>query len=157
MSILDIVRRHPTIPASLVSQEMTVSDKLLHTDRKLDETDAFAFLRQIESGELTLTPINDPQYVYAGHVPYLASNGWKITVFNDANAWDYVDLIKTPDGKELEYSEMSPELQSYDPGDDVAWQCYGIPGYCVFRCTICGELLRKDPPLPPYICHNCRP
>lgn len=157
MSIFDIFRRRQKFPASPVSREMTGSHRLLHTGRKLDEPDALAFLHQIESGEVTLTPISDPQYVYAGHVPYLASNGWSISVFNDANAWDYVDLIKTPDGKELEYSEMPPELQSYNPGDDVAWQRYGIPGYCVFRCVACGERLRNDPPFhPPYLCHNCR-
>lgn len=126
---------------------------------KLGEAEALQFLRAIESGEITLAPLDDPQEVYAGNVTYQASNGWRITIFNDANEWDYVDSIEVPDGPSLDYSDMAPgsELEVYDPGDDVAWSRYGIPGYCCFRCRSCSALLDDGPPFrPPFECRQCR-
>jgi hypothetical protein len=47
-----------------------------------------------------------PQKVYAGNVPYQASNGWHITVFNDANEWDYVEEIRTQGGDTLDFDDL---------------------------------------------------
>lgn len=49
----------------------------------ISEIEIMTVLHAIESGTITLTPEIDPQMVWAGDVTYCASNGWKITVFND--------------------------------------------------------------------------
>ena len=39
---------------------------------------------EIEAGTVLLQATEDPGKIYAGNVTYLASNGWLITIFNDA-------------------------------------------------------------------------
>ena len=41
----------------------------------ISKEDIFSFLRAIESGDIVLTPMQEPQWVYAGVVGYNASNG----------------------------------------------------------------------------------
>lgn len=114
------------------------------------------FLHQIEEGVVTLKATHEPQDVYAGNVQYVASNGWKIVVFNDCNEWDYIDFIETPDGRQIDYETLSedPELDAYEPPADVAWTRYGIPGYVKCRCTKCGvEISGKT--AQGYLCSTC--
>jgi hypothetical protein len=56
-------------------------------NRTVSENELMEFLRAIEGGTVVLRPEREPQDVYAGNVPYAASNGWRITIFNDANEW----------------------------------------------------------------------
>jgi len=125
----------------------------------ISEAEALAFLRAIESGEIPLTPSENPQSVYAGNVHYTASNGWQITIFNDANEWDYIEEIKAPDGRKVAYDDMfhsMPALENYELSDETAWLRYGIPGYCIFRCTRCGEKLPYEQRLDPFLCSACK-
>ena len=39
--------------------------------KQLTKDDLLRFLREIEKGQITLTPLQDPQDVYAGVVPYM--------------------------------------------------------------------------------------
>jgi hypothetical protein len=64
----------------------------------LSEAEVMDFLKAVENGSVSLRPEYNPQDVYAGNVPYAASNGWHITIFNDVNEWDYIDEIQTSDG-----------------------------------------------------------
>jgi len=116
------------------------------------------FLKAIEDGSITLRPEYDPQDIYAGNVPYTASNGWHITIFNDVNEWDYIDKIRTPDGRTLDFDAMEqmPLVNDYSPSDEVAWTRYGIPGYCLFRCRTCGARLYGEQIRPPFLCPSCR-
>ena len=90
------------------------------------------FLRQVEEGEIRLNPIIDPQDIYAGDVIYATDVGWEITIFNDCNDWDYIDSIRLPSGKRYDFDSLLP-LRIYKPGETVAWERYGIPGYLTFR------------------------
>lgn len=47
------------------------------------EAELWTVLRAIERGEVTVTPLVAPNYIYCGEVEYLASNGWRLPVFND--------------------------------------------------------------------------
>ena len=123
----------------------------------LTEDEVLAFLRSVERGEVTLDPQQEPQEIYAGNVEYHASNGWTITVFNDANEWDYIEQLCTADGRECHHEALAnmPKVESYGPSSEVAWMRYRIPGYCKFRCTRCGQVL--TPPFnPPYVCPKCK-
>lgn len=126
----------------------------------LEESEVREFLDGIEKGTITLLPKNDPQDVYAGDVEYEASNGWHIIIFNDANEWDYIDTIKTPDGRTLNFDELQqkmPTISCYEPSDEIAWKRYGIPGYCRFRCKRCGvQLKRMDLRCLPFLCIKCQ-
>jgi hypothetical protein len=124
----------------------------------LSEEKILAFLRGIEAGEISLKPERPPQEVYAGDVSYIASNGWRITIFNDANEWDYIDQIVTSTGEEVDYDDLYEMslLRDYAPGDELAWIRYGIPGYMKFRCVNCSSLLKSRKLLgKPFLCENC--
>jgi len=129
---------------------------------ELSEAEVMNFLIAVEDGEISLCPELDPQDVYAGNVPYAASNGWHITIFNDANEWDYIDEIRTPDGREVDFDDLEqmPLIRDYSPSDEIAWKKYGIPGYCQHRCQSCGTYLAltlDGPKCPPFLCESCRP
>lgn len=118
-----------------------------------------AFFRAVEEGSVSLRPEGDPQDIYAGNVPYVASNGWRIKIFNDCNEWDYVDSVETADGRKLNFDDIDnsmPVAREYVPDDDVAWRRYGIPGYCTFRCTVCSTVLvNPDERRLPFVCGVC--
>lgn len=127
----------------------------------IQEDELLEFLKAIEEGKVSLEPESIPQDIYAGHVSYKASNGWRITVFNDCNQWDYVDQVVAADGRSLNFDEIDndmPIAREYAPEDDVAWNRYGIPGYMRFRCDRCGvdikgpELGRQE-----FLCPRCKP
>jgi hypothetical protein len=125
---------------------------------EVSEAELMTFLIAIEEGTIVLHPEREPQYVYAGNVLYKANNGWSIIVFNDANEWDYIDYIQTVDGRTLEFGdiEQMPTASQYSPNDDAAWNRYGIPGYCIFRCTACGDRLSSGPRYDePLLCSSC--
>lgn len=123
----------------------------------IPEIEIRQFLSAIESGAIRLTASEEPQRVYAGQVEYTAANGWRLAVFNDCNEWDYVEWIETPDGRRVDYDDLSksPDLADYRPPSDVAWDRYGIPGNEEFRCIRCGatfEFKRDDV----FVCAACR-
>jgi hypothetical protein len=62
-------------------------------------SELLALYAEIESGNVRLTALQDPQNVYAGNVVYVSGNGWTLTIFNDANEFDYVDEVASPDGR----------------------------------------------------------
>src|SRR5579864_5008297 len=76
----------------------------------ISEAELMDFLRAIEEGSVSLRPEFDPQDIYAGNVPYAASNGWHITIFNDCNEWDYVDRVKTADGRSLDFDTIENDM-----------------------------------------------
>lgn len=124
----------------------------------ISEEELLEFLKRVEDGSVILVPADDPQDTFAGNVRYSASNGWGLVVFNDANEWDYIDEVETGDGRRLSFDEIEsmPRASLYNPGDDVSWEKYGIPGYMKFRCGSCGTLLAGVPPCAqPLLCKNC--
>lgn len=106
----------------------------------ISEKEIWNFLHAIEGGAIELTPAVEPQEVYSANVTYSASNGWKITVFNDCNQFDYIAEIVSVDGHRVTYDdfcETLPELEKYAPAPELAWSRYGIPGHMTFRCPGC--------------------
>jgi len=106
----------------------------------ISEDEIRSVLSAIERGAIRLTPLEEPQRVYAGVVEYAATNGWRIAVFNDCNEWDYIEWIEAPDGRRVDYDQLweSSDLANYEPQPDIAWERYGMPGNMKFRCTQCG-------------------
>ena|ERR1700677_1552785 len=130
----------------------------MHPSR-VTEAEILAFLKSVEEGPVTLTPSGEPQDIYAGHVEYTASNGWVVTIFNDCNEWDYIEHLRTPDGRECCYDQINdfmPQVDAYSPSEEVAWERWRIPGYCKFRCVRCGEFIEDRELIKlPYICGRC--
>ena len=127
----------------------------------ITEEELLEFLKAIEEGTVHLQPEECiPQDIYAGDVPYTASNGWRITIFNDCNEWDYVEGVITADGRSLDFDSIDahmPTAREYTPDDQIAWEKYGIPGYCRFRCIRCGATLEdKELRKLPFMCHPCK-
>ena len=125
------------------------------------EIELSKFLKAVEDGSVSLIPEQEPQDVYAGNISYLASNGWRIVVFNDANEWDYIDSIITSDGRRFDCDALSemPSIDAYEPTAEIAWTLFGIPGYCLFRCKACGTRLTKAKGggmHPPFLCAACQ-
>ena len=119
------------------------------------------FLKAVEDGSVSLTPELEPQDVYAGNVCYIASNGWRIVVYNDANEWDYIDSITTSDGRIFNFNAIDdmPAVDAYEPSEEIAWIRYGIPGYRRFRCKECGTRLTRPKGgsmRPPFLCSDCQ-
>lgn len=123
----------------------------------IEEREVLQFLSEIEEGKIILTPTVEPQDVYAGNVEYLASNGWKIIVFNDCNQWDYIESIEISAERIVDFSDLEkmPGIQKYRPSKEISWSRYKIPGYLNFRCTKCGKDIkgRKDEI---YLCEDCQ-
>ncbi|GAL86847.1 hypothetical protein MYP_4077 [Sporocytophaga myxococcoides] len=96
----------------------------------IEEIEIIDLLRKIETGELQVYPTEDPDEIYAGNVTYKVSNGWEIVVFNDANTWDYLDNVKTSDGRSINVDELDNyiTIRNYVPPDEVAKNIYKIPG-----------------------------
>jgi hypothetical protein len=105
----------------------------------ISEDEVLQFLGQVEAGAVRLTPEDEPQAVYAGKVRYVASNGWSLVVFNDANEWDYTDSVETVDGRKLDFDALDamPRVRLYTPTEDIAW-------------TRSGHGLRLSRPLSSY-------
>jgi len=127
----------------------------------ITEEELLEFLKAIEEGTISLRPEECiPQDVYAGNVPYTASNGWRITIFNDCNDLDYVERVIAPDGRSLSFDEIDDLMRvarEYTPDIEVAWSRYGIPGYMRFRCANCGaDLDPKEITKAEYLCGRCR-
>ena len=127
-----------------------------HNTLALSKEEIFSFLHAIESGEIVLTPHREPQWVYSGAVGYEASNGWRIAIFNDANAWDYIEWITASDGRCVDFYDMEnhSDLHNYVPSDEVAWRRYGIPGYLQNRCKKCECSINADN-CGTYLCQQC--
>ncbi len=126
--------------------------------QSISESEVIEFLKAIADGSIRLSPEAEPQRIYAGDVSYVASNGWRITVFNDCNTWDYIDRVQASDGRAADFDalEEMPSVAAYNPTPEIAWTRYGIPGYCIFRCTACGTLISNPQPSGPYLCNACR-
>jgi hypothetical protein len=126
----------------------------------ITEKELLQFLKAIEEGAISLHPESEPQDIYAGNVTYTASNGWRITIFNDCNTWDYVDKVITADGRSVDFDSIEndmPTARAYLPADEIAWQRYGIPGYCRFRCVHCGaDLADHNQRKMPFLCGHCK-
>ena len=125
----------------------------------IQEEELLEFLKAIEEETVSLQPESIPQDIYAGNVSYKASNGWRITIFNDCNEWDYVEKVVAADGRSLGFHEIDdgmPIAREYMPDDEVAWNRYGIPGYMRFRCQRCGADI-KGPELRKrkFLCVPC--
>lgn len=125
----------------------------------IQEEELLEFLKAIEEETISLQPESVPQDIYAGNVSYRASNGWRITIFNDCNQWDYVDQVVAANGRSLGFDEIDndmPIAREYTPDDEVAWNRYGIPGYMRFRCESCGVDI-KGPELERggFLCVRC--
>jgi hypothetical protein len=117
------------------------------------------FLSAIAVREVELSTDVDPQEVYADHITYRASNGWTIVIFNDANEYDYIQAVESADGRTIAFDEINATPMSWWETIDeaLAWQCFGIPGYCMFRCTACGARIpdaieRPRPMVAPFLC-----
>ena len=116
-----------------------------------------SFLTGIATHSIELVAECDPQEVYAGNVQYRASNGWSLVVFNDANEYDYVETIATTDGRTIDLDDLSAMPVDWNPDAALAWKCFGIPGYCIFRCTVCGARIpdgieRRRRMIAPFLC-----
>lgn len=124
----------------------------------ISEGELRELLTAIERGTVHLTPVQDPQDIYAGIVEYVVDNGWRLAVFNDCNAWDYLEWIEAPDGRRVDYDQLcdaSSDLESYVPSTSVVWERYYIPGYMRFRCRQCGAILKHADARDRTKCASC--
>ena len=94
----------------------------------ISEKEIIEFLTKIERKEIKLTALKNPSDVYVGDIVYIADNGWEITVFNDANTWDYIDKIKKGEEGYIEFEELDKmlDLRLYEPPLDVITEVYKI-------------------------------
>ncbi|MBX9791377.1 MAG: hypothetical protein K2Y37_20850 [Pirellulales bacterium] len=60
-------------------------------------------LSDLASGTVELRCLNSRASV---HVEYKTSNGWKLSVFNDAGYWDYLESAEDPSGQLLDFDEV---------------------------------------------------
>ncbi|MEP3890424.1 MAG: hypothetical protein ABJN69_08140 [Hellea sp.] len=133
------------------------------------EQDVLDVLRQIETGEVTLTAQIDPQIQTKGDIPYKASNGWTIEVSNWSGEFSGIGKIILPDGTILDdefLDKHMPNVQLYFPEKEVEWRCYGmkpiIVGYIyrpidkigLFENCQDGQIISTAERKPPYIIVN---
>jgi hypothetical protein len=94
----------------------------------LPESEALALLKSIESGEVKVTPVNGPPEYFDVYASYTTPCGWSLCVFNDVGEWDYLESIKSPDGREWNYSDVprgeETPLQAYQCPEDIVGDVY---------------------------------
>lgn len=96
---------------------------------------------------MTLEPTQNPLLIHIGDISYKASNNWSITVFNDADEWDYIDNIVTGNGHRIDFDEIEklyPNVAEYKPTKDVAWLRYRIPDKYSSPCPKCNSLFKRN-------------
>lgn len=126
---------------------------------KIRPEEVLKVLYAIEVGHIRVKPLRCPQSVQSGNIPYDASNGWRLIVFSESNAWDYLDSIVLPDGTEIDFWEQGlrtgkwndgfEEVREYEPSEEVGWLKYRLPGYlkhekCDCRAVGCTEEVSND-------------
>lgn len=124
----------------------------------ISELEIRELLTAIERGTVQITPVQDPQEIYAGVAEYIVDNGWRLAVFVDCNEWDYIEWIEAPDGRRVDYDHLydaPSDLKNYVPPESVAWERYRIPGYLKFRCPRCGSILRRVNKSDRFKCPSC--
>ena len=107
-------------------------------EKLLPLEEATAILKAIERGATTLTAEAEPQAsvvaIYKAHGG--GFDAWEVAVFNDCGEWDYLEWVKTPDGREWHFptTDFSPHLVAdYTAPRGQWWSRWGIPGYCKKR------------------------
>lgn len=97
-------------------------------EKMIKESEILSLLKDIEEGKLKIEPTKVPLDIYSGNVIYNISNGWQITIFNDANTWDYIDNIKATDGREISFDEIDNilSLRNYEPSKKTCIDIYKI-------------------------------
>ncbi len=126
----------------------------------IEEQELLKFLMQVEAGSVLLTPTIETQGVYAGNVEYIADNGWRIVIFNDADEWDYIDNVTAADGRTADFEkiELMSTVNSYEPTEKTALKRYRIPENTMLRCKICNIILRHErSQKAPLFCATCKP
>lgn len=114
---------------------------------KIADKKAIAIIQDIIDGKLKITPLVEPQRMYAGDIQYKIDSPYSnygLTVFNDCNEFDYIDSIWSADFtvrvfdwfNTFETNVVKTTLSELD-----IWKIFQIPGYCKFRCTQCATVL----------------
>jgi hypothetical protein len=102
---------------------------------KKDKKLLLGFLRSIENGQRVPTKILpmpcrfDYLSLHYGNVDFHVSDGWVMTVFFDCGEFDYIDSIRTPEGKRFDYDDFSEAIRNYRPPKNIRMVMYGEPGY----------------------------
>jgi len=90
---------------------------------KLTEDEILDFLHAVEREEITLKSVSG--WGYCGVPVFVASNGWQLGIFNDCDEWDYIEFIRTPDGKMFDFM---PDAWNMTEGDLMPrLLCYELP------------------------------
>lgn len=93
----------------------------------VSEADVLKFLQRIETGEVMLNPMLDPQVHIKSDILYEASNGWTIEISNWGGEFSGIVGI-VPFGEEeldMEYLEQHMlNVHLYFPNEKVMWRAY---------------------------------
>lgn len=104
----------------------------------LTEQEVLDVLSSVERGEVTIPEHErrDAAALYCGICVFHLSNGWEVAIFNDCDAWDYIEWVKTPDGREVDFEGLAglgatpppmPRLYDYAPPPASSEALWGIP------------------------------
>lgn len=52
---------------------------------------------------------------------FVTDNGWKLTVFNDAGDWDYLESAEDPRGNTLDYEDINDDEPIEGPDNHLLW------------------------------------
>lgn len=92
---------------------------------------ALAVLQKIQDGTLTVSPLDDWDYIYCGNVRYRSECGIEVVVFNDCDSWDYIDSISGP-GWKWEFPDtvadedpLDEQVWTWEPESEAACACFG--------------------------------
>ena len=72
----------------------------------ITEDELLAVLDAVESGRVDVVAVGRSWHdVFAGEVTFRTSDGWTLVVFNDCDAWDYLDSATAPDGRTFDHDD----------------------------------------------------
>lgn len=109
--------------------------------QNVTEDTVLMVLSRIETGNITLTPDEDPQIKTKGDILYRASNGWTIEVSNWSGEFAGIVEIGLPDGSVLDadcLEDRMPAVSLYFPDYETAWRIFGM------KPIDCGFIYQSD-------------
>lgn len=92
----------------------------------ITEAEILDVMHALERGDVTIpqSEKDAAQGQYCGIAVFHLSNGWEVAIFDDCDEWDYIEWVKTPDGREVDFDviwDQMPTLRDYAPPRDDIW------------------------------------
>ena len=93
------------------------------TEQAIPDDEILSVLNAADAGFLQIEPVGERNWMrqYCGIMEFKLSNGWELGVFNDCCEWDYIEWIKAPDGRRVDYVVRKYGADLFTASEALHW------------------------------------